>query len=110
MTRRMALATAGAVTIVLLAAAAAIAANLGVLRVVTDTGPGGLTATDLAPAVTTQQPADDPEAANGDDDRSGVQGHEPSDDPSSDLEPGDSSRPGDTRGEDDRYRGRDDDD
>ena len=40
MTRRAALA-AGAITIVLLAAAAAIATNLGVLRVATDTGPAG---------------------------------------------------------------------
>ena len=50
MTRRAALATAGAITIVLLAAAAAIATNLGVLRVATDTGSaGGLSATELAP-------------------------------------------------------------
>ena len=52
MTRRAALATAGAITIVLLAAAAAIATNLGVLRVATDTGSvGGLSATELAPTV-----------------------------------------------------------
>ena len=36
MTRRATLATAGAITLVLLAAAAAIATNLGVLRVATD--------------------------------------------------------------------------
>ncbi len=67
MTRRAALATAGAITIVLLAAAAAIATNLGVLRVATDTGSvGGLSATELAPVVSAQQPADDPGAARTD--------------------------------------------
>ena len=112
MTRRAALATAGAITIVLLAAAAAIAANLGVLRVATDTGSaGGLTATDLAPAVSTQQPAGDP-GAYGDDDPSGVQAREPSDDRSGDdrsgVEPGGPGPP--TAGAGRALRGRDDDD
>jgi hypothetical protein len=110
MTRRMALATAGAITIVLLAAAAAIAANLGVLRVATDTASAGdLTATDLAPAVTTQQPASDPGAVRTDEDRSGVEGREPGDDRSGGVEPGD-HRPGEDQQADERYEGREDDD
>ena len=55
MTRRAALATAGAITIVLLAAAAALAANQGVLRVAPATGTAGepvsgLTNSQLAPS------------------------------------------------------------
>jgi hypothetical protein len=106
----MALATAGAVTIVMLAAAAAIAANLGVLRVATDTGPGGLNATDLGPAVTSQQPTNDPGSTRTDDDPSGIQGREPGDDRSSGVAPGDDRRPGDTQQADERYEGREDDD
>lgn len=56
MKRRTALATAGAVTIVLLAAAAAVATNLGLLQVSTDTGQvGRLSPTELAPAREIQQ-------------------------------------------------------
>jgi hypothetical protein len=110
MTRRTALVTAGAVTIVLLAAAAAIAANLGVLRVATDTAAGDLTATDLAPAVTAQQPTGDPGAVRSDDDQSGVQGHEPGEDRSSDVESGTDDRSGGAQQADERYEGGDDDD
>ena len=118
MTRRAALATAGAITIVLLAAAAAIAANLGVLGVATDTGSaGGLGATDLAPTVSAQQPAGDPGAVRTDD-ASGAQAREPGDDSSADdssaddrsgVEPGHDRSP-DSRPQDERYEGRDDDD
>jgi hypothetical protein len=113
MTRRAALATAGAITIVLLAAAAAIATNLGVLRVATDTGSaGGLDATDLAPVVSAQQPAGDPGAARTDD-ASGAQAREPGDDSSADdrsgVEPGDDRSP-DSQPQDERYKGRNDDD
>ena len=113
MTRRAALATAGAITIVLLAAAAAIAANLGVLRVATDTGSaGGLGATDLAPTVSAQQPAGDPGAVRTDD-ASGAQAREPGGDSSADdrsgVEPGHDRSP-DSRPKDERYEGRDDDD
>jgi hypothetical protein len=113
MTRRAALATAGAITIVLLAAAVAIAANLGVLRVATDTGSaGGLGATDLAPTVSAQQPAGDRGAVRTDD-ASGVQAGEPGDDSSADdrsgVEPGHDRSP-DSRPKDERYEGRDDDD
>jgi hypothetical protein len=109
MTRRAALATAGAITIVLLAAAAAIAANLGVLRVATDTGSaGGLGATDLATTVTTQHPGD-PEPVRGDD-----QAQEPSHDSSLDdrpgIEPDDGHRPADQQPETEHYEGREDDD
>ena len=79
MTRRAALATAGAITIVLLAAAAAIATNLGMLRVATDTGSaGGLSATELAPAVGSQQPAGDAGAVRTDN-SNGAQAREPED-------------------------------
>jgi len=112
MTRRAALATAGAITIVLLAAAAAIATNLGVLRVATDTGPaGGLSATELAPVVSTQQPVGDSGAARTDD-ASGAQAREPGDssaDDRSGVEPGHDRSP-DSRPKDERYEGRDDDD
>jgi hypothetical protein len=113
MTRRAALATAGAITIVLLAAAAAIAANLGVLRVATDTGSaGGLGTTDLAPTVSAQQPAGDPRAVRTDD-TNGGQAEEPSDssaDDRSGVEPGDDHRSPDSRPQDERYEGRGDDD
>ena len=112
MTRRAALATAGAITIVLLAAAAAIATNLGVLRVATDTGSaGGLGATELAPVVSAQQPAGDPGAARTDD-ASGAQAREPGDssaDDRSGVEPGHDRSP-DSQPQDERYEGRDDDD
>jgi hypothetical protein len=109
MTRRAALATAGAITVVLLAAAAAIAANLGVLRVATDTGSaGGLRAADLAPAVTGQQPAADTGTVQTDD-TSSAQAREPGDD-SSGVEPSDDHRSPDSRPQDERYEGRDDDD
>jgi hypothetical protein len=114
MTRRAALATAGAITIVLLAAAAAIAANLGLLRVATDTGSvGGLGATELAPTVSAQQPAGDPEAVPTGD-ASGAQAREPSDDGSADdrsgVEPGDDHRSPDSQLQDEPYAGRGDDD
>jgi hypothetical protein len=107
----MALASAAAIMIVLLAAAAAIAANLGMLRVVTDTGSaGGLNATDLAPAVTSQQPAGDGETARTEDDTSSVEDRQPGADRSGGVEPGEDHRPDDTRQGDERYEGRDDDD
>ncbi|HEY7606334.1 MAG TPA: hypothetical protein VID07_06150 [Actinomycetes bacterium] len=114
MTRRAALATAGAITIVLLAAAAAIAANLGLLRVATDTGSaGGLVATELAPTVSAQQPAGDPEAVPTGD-ASGAQAQEPSDDSSADVrsgvEPGDNHRSSGSQLQDEPYAGRGDDD
>ena len=114
MTRRAALATAGAITIVLLAAAAAIATNLGVLRVATDTGSaGGLSATELAPVVSTQQPAGDSGAARTDD-TSGDQAWEPGDElrrgPVRGWSPGDDHRSPDSQTQDERYEGRDDDD
>ena len=109
MTRRAALATAAAITIVLLTAAAAIATNIGMLRVATDTGSaGGLGATDLAPTVTAQQPAGDTGGVDtggqvrepGDGSAEGRSGMEPDDDlPSPAKAPG---------GE--RYEGRNDDD
>jgi hypothetical protein len=112
MTRRAALTTAGAITIVLLAAAAAIATNLGVLRVATDTGSaGGLGATDLTPAVITQRPSEDPSAVPTDD---AGQAREPGDDSSADdrsaVEPNDDRRSPDNQPENERYAGRDDDD
>jgi hypothetical protein len=114
MTRRAALATAGAITIVLLAAAAAIAANLGLLRVATDTGSaGGLVATELAPTVSAQQPAGDPEAVPTGA-ASGAQAQEPSDDSSADVrsgvEPGDNHRSSGSQLQDEPYAGRGDDD
>ena len=113
MTRRAALATAGAITIVLLAAAAAIATNLGVLRVATDTGPtGGLSATELAPVVSTQQPVGDAGAARTDTANAG-QAREPGDgsvEDQSGLESSDDHRSPDSQTHDERYEGRDDDD
>ena len=112
MTRRAALATAGAITIVL-AAAAAIATNLGVLRVATDTGPtGGLSATELAPVVSTQQPVGDAGAARTDTANAG-QAREPGDgsvEDRSGLESSDDHRSPDSQTHDERYEGRDDDD
>jgi hypothetical protein len=114
MTRRAALATAGAITIVLLAAAAAIATNLGVLRVATSTGTaGGLQATDLATTVTIQQHSGDPGAGRTDN-PNGAQAREPGDDSSADdrsgVEPSNDRRSPDSRPQDERYKGRDDDD
>jgi hypothetical protein len=111
MTRRAALATAGAITIVLLAAAAAIATNLGLLRVATDTGPvGDLSTSELAPAVGAQQPAGDAVA----DDNTGGQVRKPGDDSSadrrSDVEPNDDPTSPANRPPEERYEGRDDDD
>jgi hypothetical protein len=108
MTRRAALATAGAVTIVLLAAAAAIAANLGVLRVATDTGSaGGLDATDLATTVTIQQHPGDPGSVRGD--QAQEPRHDGSTNDQSGIEHGDDHWPdGQAQGE--RFEGRDDDD
>jgi hypothetical protein len=113
MTRRAALATAGAITIVLVAAAAAIAANLGLLRVATDTGSaGGLSATELAPAVGAQQPAGDSGAVRTDD-ASAAQAREPSDEGSPEDRSGrepDGRRSPDSQAQDGRYAGRGDDD
>ena len=113
MTRRAALATAGAITIVLLAAAAAIATNLGVLGVATDTGPtGDLSATELAPAVGVQQPAGDAAAVA--DENTGGQTREPGDDSAADgrsgVEPNDDRTSQANRSPNERYEGRDDDD
>ena len=114
MTRRAALATAGAITIVLLAAAAAIATNLGMLRVATNTGSaGGLRPTDLASTVTAQQPANDV-GGRRTDDTGGALVHAPGDDGSADhqsgIEPNDDQRSPDSRPQDKGYEGRDDDD
>ena len=113
MTRRAALATAGAITIVLLAAAAAIATNLGVLRVATDTGSvGGLSATELAPAVGAQQPAGDPGAVRTDK-PNGAQTHEPEDGVGEDrsgLGASDDHLSPAGKAQDERYGGRNDDD
>ena len=109
MTRRAALATTGAITIVLLAAAAAIAANLGVLRVATDTGSaGGLNATDLATTVTVQQHPGDSGSVRGDD-QAQQPGHDGSADDQSGIEPGDDHWP-DGQAQDQHVEGRDDDD
>jgi hypothetical protein len=95
MTRRMALTTAGAITIVLLAAAAAIAANLGVLRLATDpASPGDLTATELAPAVTGQGPAGDRQATP--EDGSGIERREHTGQPTGARPAG--AEPGDDHG------------
>jgi hypothetical protein len=113
MTRRAALATAGAITIVLLAAAAAIATNLGVLRVATDTGSaGGLGATDLAPTVSAQQSVGDSGAGRTDDASAG-QARGPNDgsvEDRSGLESSDDHRSPAGQAHDERYAGRDDDD
>src|SRR5512132_746590 len=113
MTRRAALATAGAITIVLLAAAAAIATNLGVLRVATDTGSvGGLSATELAPAVDAQQPASD-SGAVGTDNPNGAQAREPEDGAGEDrsgLGASDDHLSPAGKAQDERYGGRNDDD
>jgi hypothetical protein len=113
MTRRAALATAGAITIVLLAAAAAIATNLGVLRVATDTGSaGGLSATELAPVVSAQQPAGDPGAARTDN-PNGAQAREPEDGAGEDrsgLGASDDHLSPAGKARDERYEGRNDDD
>jgi hypothetical protein len=109
MTRRAALATAGAITIVLLAAAAAIAANLGVLRVATDTGTaGGLDATDLATTVTAQHPGDPGPVRGGD--QAQEPGHDSFPDDRSGIEPDDGHRPADHQPQTEHYEGRDDDD
>ena len=113
MTRRAALATAGAITIVLLAAAAAIAANRGVLQIATDTGPAGdLGATELAPMVTARQPAGDATAVP--DDSTSGQVPEPGDDSSagrpSGVEPNEDRTSPANRPPEERYEGRDDDD
>lgn len=113
MTRRAALATAGAITIVLLAAAAAIATNLGMLRVATDAGTaGGLSATELTPAVGAQQPAGDAAAVRTDN-PNGTQAREPEDGAGEDRSglgaSDDHLSPAD-KAQDERYGGRDDDD
>jgi hypothetical protein len=112
MTRRAALATAGAITIVLLAAAAAIATNLGVLRVATDTGSaGGLGATDLATTINPQQSVGDSGAMRTDADA--AQAREPDGgavEDRSGLESSDDHRSSDGQAQDEHYGGRDDDD
>ena len=58
MARRTALVTSGALTIVVIAAIAAVAANIGLLRLAGDTGPvGRLAPGDLAPTAVVEQPA-----------------------------------------------------
>ena len=113
MTRRAALATAGAITIVLLAAAAAIATNLGVLGVATDTRPaGGLSATELTPAVGDQQPVGDSGAVRTDN-PNGAQAREPEDGAGEDrsgLEAGGDHLSPAGKAQDERYGGRNDDD
>ena len=113
MTRRAALATAGVITIVLLAAAAAIATNLGVLRVATDNGTvGDLSTSELAPAVGAQQPAGDARAARTDN-PNGAQAREPEDGAGEDrsgLGVGDDQLSPAGKAQDERYEGRDDDD
>jgi hypothetical protein len=113
MTRRAALATAGAITIVLLAAAAAIATNLGVLRVATDTGSvGDLSATELAPAVGAQQPPGDAGAVRTDN-PDGAQAQEPEDRAGEDrsgLGASDDHRNPAGKAQDEHYGGRNDDD
>jgi hypothetical protein len=109
MTRRATLATAGAITLVLLAAAAAIATNLGVLRVATDTGSaGGLDATDLATTVTLQQHPGDPGSVRSDD-QAQQPGHDGSAEDRSGIEPGEDHRP-DGQPQNEHYEGRGDDD
>jgi hypothetical protein len=112
MTRRAALATAGAITIVLLAAAAAIATNLGMLRVATDTGQtGGLSATELAPTVSAQQSVGDAGAERTNDASAGQArgpNHGAVEDRSG-LEPNDDRSPA-GQAHDERYAGRADDD
>jgi hypothetical protein len=115
MSRRTALATAGALTLVLLAAAAAVATNLGLLQAGTDSGPvGRLSPADLAPASADQLTAGGPTTYSGD--SVGAQG------PASSHEPGDDERFGEEiagqggrTGHDDgpspeRFGGREDDD
>jgi hypothetical protein len=98
---------------VLLAAAAAIATNLGVLRVATDTGSvGGLSATELTPAVGAQQPAGDPGAVRTDN-PNGAQAREPEDGAGEDrsgLGAGDDHLSPAGKAQDERYEGRNDDD
>jgi hypothetical protein len=108
MKRRTALVIAGMVVVVLLAAALAVAINLGLLGAATAAAPvGELTATDLAHSVTIQQPAGDsqagPAAATGSD----VQGGQPGDG-SGGVEDGHEREPG--TGQESRYEGREDDD
>lgn len=108
MRRRTALVTAGTVTVVLLAAAAAVAVNLGLLGVATAAGPvGELSATDLAHSVTIQQPADANHTGPADEAHPGVQGPRPGDDRSG-VERGDRHEPAGVQG--DYYQGRGDDD
>jgi uncharacterized low-complexity protein len=108
MKRRTALVTAGVVTVVLLAAAAAVAVNLGVLGVATAAGPvGELTATDLAHSVTIQQPADNGQAGPAGATSGGVDGGQPGDG-SGGVEDGDDREPG--TGQVGHYEGREDDD
>jgi hypothetical protein len=96
------------VTVVLLAAAAAVAVNLGVLGVATANGSvGELTATDLAHSVTIQQPADANHTGPADEAHPGVQGPPPGDDRSG-VEQGDHHQPAGVQ--DDHYQGRADDD
>ncbi|SRR6266545_1893505 len=108
MTRRTALVTAGMVTVVLLAAAAVIAVNLGVLGDATATGPvGELSTTDLAHSVTIQQPAEDRQTGPVGEAPADLQDRQPGDDPSG-VERGDDHDPGTEQGK--PYEGRDDDD
>jgi hypothetical protein len=115
MTRRTALATAGGLTIVLLAAAAAVATNLGLLQVSTDTGQvGRLSSADLAPAREVQQPTPPGAQAPGDD-GGGAQepagGGEPGETPTTSTLGHDDGRAGHDDGRThERFEGRGDDD
>jgi hypothetical protein len=101
MTRRTALATAGALTIVLLAAAAAVATNLGLLQATTGTGQvGRLSPADLAPTREVQQATPPATRAAGDDGGSAQESVDGG-------EPGQAST-GSTIGRDDGRAGHDD--
>lgn len=117
MRRRTALATAGALTLVLLAAVAAVATNVGLLRAGTDTGQvGQLSPADLPPASVAQQTTPGGPATSSGGGRLGAPG------PTSELEPGDDERSseevagqGGRSGQDagpspERFGGREDDD
>jgi hypothetical protein len=115
MTRRTALATAGALTIVLLAAAAAVATNLGLLQVTTGTGQvGRLSPADLAPAGEVQQATPPGTAATSGDsgaEQGSASGDEPGGAPASSTLGHDDGRAGHDDGRThERFEGRQDDD
>jgi hypothetical protein len=116
MRRRTALATAGALTIVLLAAGAAVATNMGLLRISTGTGQvGQLSPANLAPARVVERAAAGDATASGDGGGAGAQGLTGRDEAGGVRSGDDVARDEDDTGHDwgrapERFQGREDDD